>query len=190
MPLVRLASRILLVLPVLAVSLTASQPQQKPEEFTAIAANTSNVGATGLVPVTIHISQWTSDDDHNRLFGILRDKGQQAFLDALVDQKRAGWVVTPTSLRYEFFYARQQTGEQGQRRIMMISDRPMNISERISASPSREYPFTVLQLDVNGEGRGEGTLSQLVQLRLIGDVLGVDNLATAPVKLNEVRKVK
>ena len=190
MPLVHLVSRILLVLPLLVGSLVAQQGQQKGEEFTAIAANISNVGAAGLVPVNIHVSRWTPDDEHNRLFATLRDKGQDAFLKELIDLKETGWIMTPTSLRYDFFYARQSIGEKGQRRIMMISDRPMNINERLSAATSRDYPFTVLQLDVDADGRGRGTLAQLVQLRLVGDILGVDNLATAPIQLNDVKKVK
>lgn len=171
---------------------TAGQPQrqQAPEEFTAIAANISNVGATGLVPVNIHISRWTPDDEHNRLFTALRDKGQHAFLDELTSLKSVGWIATPTSLRYDFMYARQSVDEKGQRRIMMISDRPMEMWERTTASQSRDYPFTVIELQIDKEGRGQGTLAQLVQLRLLGDIMGIDNLATAPIKLNDVKKVK
>lgn len=166
------------------------QAQPKPEEFTAIAANISNVGATGLVPVNIHISRWTPDDEHNRLFTALRDKGQDAFLDELTSLKSVGWIATPTALRYDFMYARQSIGEDGARRIMMISDRPMQVWERTTASQSRDYPFTVIELQINKDGRGQGTLAQLVQLRLLGDIMGIDNLATAPIKLNDVRKVK
>ncbi|HVL68269.1 MAG TPA: hypothetical protein VM364_13485 [Vicinamibacterales bacterium] len=163
---------------------------QAAEEFTAIAANISNVGAAGLVPVTIHVSRWTPEEEHARLFDILRESGQEAFLKALLQQKPVGWIATPTSLRYDFFYARQDQRDGGGRRIMLITDRPMNFSERVNAEPSREYPFTVVELHLDRQNRGEGTLSQLVQLRLLGDILGVENLASAPMRLNQVRRVK
>jgi hypothetical protein len=172
-------------------ALQAEKPASatSPEEFTGVAANISNVGAAGLVPVTIRIERWTGPEEQAKLLGALRESGQDEFLKALTRAKVVGWIATPTSLRYDFFYAQQQPTETG-RRIMMITDRPMAISERMSASPSRDYPFTVVEFHVDKEGRGTGTLAQLVQLRLIGEYLGIENLATSPIKLNDLRKVK
>lgn len=168
-------------------------PEQKKssgfEEFTAIAANISNVGAAGLVPVTIRVERWTGPEEQEKLLGALRDSGQDEFLKELTRAKVVGWIATPTSLRYDFFYAQQQPTDNG-RKIMMITDRPMQIAERMSASPSRDYPFSVIELHIDKDGRGSGTLAQLVQLRLSGNFLGIENLATAPIKLNDVRKVK
>jgi hypothetical protein len=160
------------------------------EHFSAILTNISNVGPTGLTPVDIRISRWTPDDANVRLLKALRDEGQDAFLKELLDQKPVGSIKTPTSLAYDFFYARQAPLDGGGRRIMLITDRPMQIWERIQASPSRDYPFTVVELRLDGEGKGSGTLAQLVQLRLSGDILGIENLATGPMKLSEVKKVK
>ena len=160
------------------------------EEFEAILTNISNVGGAGLTPVTIRIKRWTSDADDQRLLETLRKDGQDAFLDALLDQKPVGSIGTPVSLRYDFFYARQGPLDGGGRRIMLISDRPMQMWERMEAAPSREYPFTVLELRLDEEGRGSGTLAQLVQLRLVGNILGIENLATGPMRLSEVKKVK
>ena len=182
---------------VLAVFLTtgaahgAAQSEKKVgEEFSAVLTNISNVGGTGITPLKIRINRWTSDEDNERLLGILRDKGQGAFLDALLDHKAVGSISTPTSLKYDFFYARQSKTPDGTRRIMLISDRPMSVSERASAAQSREYPFTVIDLQIPKEGKGEGTLAQLVQLRLLGNILGIENLATGPMKLSDVTPVE
>lgn len=160
------------------------------EEFEAILTNISNVGGTGLTPVTIRINRWTSEADDQRLLATLRKDGQDAFLNVLLDQKPVGSIGTPVSLRYDFFYARQGPLDGGGRRIMLITDRPMRMWERIEAPPSRDYPFTVVKLRLDEEGRGSGTLAQLVQLRLIGNILGIENLATAPMRLSEVKKIK
>ena len=167
-------------------------PQQAPstpEEFTGVAANISNVGATGLVPVTVRIERWSGPEEQEKLFSALRNEGQEAFLKELTRVKPVGWIATPTSLRYDFFFVQQHATEKG-RRIVMITDRPMKIAERMSASPSRDYPFTVVEMQIGPDGRGTGTLAQLVQLRLIGNFLGVENLATAPIQLNQLKKVK
>jgi hypothetical protein len=168
----------------------AAMAQAPREEFSATLSNISNVGGVGLTPLTIRITRWTSDEEHERLMSILRDKGQDAFLRALTDQPAAGSIATPTSLKYDFFYAHQQTAPEGGRKIFMITDRPMDFYERANATQSRDYPFTVIEMMIGKDGRGEGSLSQLVQLRLVGEFLGVENLATSPMKLADIKKVK
>lgn len=160
------------------------------ESFSAILTNISNVGATGLTPVDIKITRWTGPEANERLLSILRDQGQDAFLRALQDEKTVGWIATPTSLRYDFYYAIQTPLEGGGRRIMLITDRPMQIWERLGGSPTRDYPFTVIELRLDKDGNGQGTLAQLVQLRLVGNILGIENWATAPMRLNEVKRKK
>ena len=168
----------------------AQEMKEGEEEFSAILTNISNVGRTGLTPVNIHITRWTPDDENVRLLNILRKDGQDAFLRALVDVKSVGWIATPTSLRYDFFYAHATGTKDGGRRILLITDRPMQMWERIEASPTRDYPFTVVELRLDKNGMGSGTLAQLVQLQLSGDVLGIENFASGPMKLNEVKRVK
>ena len=166
----------------------AAQKSETREEFEAILTNISNVGATGLTPVSIRITRWTPDEENARLLGVLRDDGQDAFLRELLDVEPVGSIGTPVSLRYDFFYARQSPTDGGGRRIMLITDRPMAFSERTSAAPSRDYPFTVVELRLDKEGKGTGTLAQRVQLRLVGNILGIENLATAPMQLQEVKQ--
>lgn len=158
------------------------------EKFSAVLTNISNVGGTGLTPVDLTITRWTGEEENTRLLEILRDEGQDAFLRAISNAKSVGWIATPTSLRYDFRYATYTPTKDGGRRIILITDRPMQIWERMSGARSQDYPFTVIQLNLDKNGNGEGTLAQLAQLRLIGDVLGIENLATSQMRLNQVRK--
>ena len=177
----------------LATAVAAPAARQAPserEEFSATLSNISNVGASGLTPVTIRINRWTSDEENTRLLDVLREHGQGRFLDALLDGKAVGSISTPTSLKYDFFYARQSLDKDGGRRIMLISDRPMSVAERTSAATSREHPFTVIDFRLDKEGRGEGTMAQMVQLRLSGNFLAIDNLASSPMKLADIKKTR
>jgi hypothetical protein len=95
----------------LAVSMlhgSAAAAQAPREEFSSTLSNISNVGGVGLTPLTIRITRWTSDEDHERMMGLLREKGQESFLRALTDQEAVGSIATPVSLKYDFFYARQE----------------------------------------------------------------------------------
>lgn len=184
------AATLLLAIAATFPGTAAERRQDVREQFEAILTNISNVGGTGLTPVTIRIVRWTPEDENERLLGALRKDGQDAFLRELLDVKPVGSIATPVSLKYDFFYASQTPAGEGGRRIMLISDRPMRIWERVEASPSRDYPFTVIELRLDKDGKGSGTLAQMVQLRLVGNILGIENLATGPMRLSEVRKVR
>jgi hypothetical protein len=45
-------------------------------------------------------------------------------------------------------------------------------------------------MQIDKEGKGQGTLAQLAQLRLVGEFLGIENLASGPMKLAEIKRVK
>lgn len=182
------AALVLLAVSMLHGSAVAAQAPR--EEFSSTLSNISNVGGVGLTPLTIRITRWTSDEDHERMMGLLREKGQESFLRALTDQEAVGSIATPVSLKYDFFYARQESLKEGGRRIFMITDRPMDFYERVNSARSRDYPFTVIEMTLDKDGHGQGSLAQLVQLRLIGNYLGIENLATSPMKLSDIKKVK
>jgi hypothetical protein len=158
------------------------------ESFTAVAVNISNVGRTGATAVDIVIERWTSDAENRRLFALFKEKGPEALLEALRDTPRVGYFRTPDSLAYDLHYARQMPGEDGGRRIVLATDRPIGFWEAASRPRSFDYPFTLIELRMDGEGRGVGKLSVATKITLSGDVLVLENFANQPVHLNDVRK--
>ncbi len=176
----------------LSVSFDAAQTQPKtlPEEFNAIYTNISNVGATGALPVIIRIRRWTGEDEHVSLMRRLEKDGTEALVRDLQDAKSAGSIGTPQDLPYDLRYARQYPLEGGGRRIVLMTDRPMSIVERFSASRTRDYPLTWIELKLDAESKGEGSILLAARLRLLGDVLGIEDYANQPAKLAEVKKVK
>jgi len=174
----------------LLVTHTSAQSDKKTEEFSAIFSNISNVGSVGATPVTIRITRWTDNGEDEKLMSILRDKGNEAFVRELQDARAVGSIGTPQELPYDLRYARQTPTEKGGRRIILMTDRPMAFAERLSASVSRDYPVTWIELRLDANGRGEGSLSLATRLRLLGNVLGIEDLANQPARLSEVRKIK
>ena len=168
----------------------AAQSKTAPEEFSAIFANISNVGRVGAAPVTIRITRWTSDGENEKVMAILGAKGTDGLVRALQNAQSVGSIGTPQQLPYDLRYARQEKMEGGGRRIILMSDRPMETWERMSAAVSRDYPITWIELKLDASGRGEGSISLAARLRLLGDILGIEDYGNQPAKLNEVRKVK
>jgi hypothetical protein len=53
-----------------------------------------------------------------------------------------------------------------------------------------QYPFTLIQMQIGSNGEGKGTLSYATKIVARGDVVELENYATQPVMLTEVRSQK
>jgi hypothetical protein len=160
------------------------------EVFTAFAVNTSNVGRAGATSIDIVIERWTGDPERDRLLAVFKKGGPDALLNALRDTKRVGSIRTPDSLAYDLHYARQMPGEDGGRRIVIATDRPIGFWEAANRPRTSEYPFTLIELQLDDKGEGVGKLSVATKITLNGNVLTLENFANQPVMLNNVRKRK
>ena len=170
---------------------SATQPQVgRPEAFSAIYANISNVGQVGAAPINIRITRWTGAGEDEKLMSVLGSKGTEGLVRELQDGKSTGSIGTPQELPYELRYARQYPTEGGGRRIILMTDRPMAFAERLSGGRSRDYPLTWIELRLDANGRGEGSISLAARLQLLGDILGIEDYANQPAKLNDVKPIK
>jgi hypothetical protein len=160
------------------------------ERFTALAVNMSNVGRTGANQIDIVVERWTTDEERDRLMAIFKEKGSDALLEALRKTRRVGSISRPGSLSYDLHYARELPQPEGGRRIVLATDRPVGFWEATSGARTLDYPFTLIELRVNKEGRGEGKLSIATKLTLNDNVLVIEDYANQPVMLNDVRKAK
>ena len=128
--------------------------------------------------------------DRDRLMTLFREKGEKALLSALQDQKPVGTISTPGSIAYDLRYARQLPTAEGGRRIILATDRPMGFWEAANNPRSADYPFTLIELRVDKDGKGEGKLSVASKLTLNDNTLVIENYADQPVMLNEVKAQK
>ena len=168
----------------------SSQSRTPAETFSANFTNISNVGVTGATPVTIRVTRWSTDDEHAKLMAILAKEGNEAFTRALQSQKSVGSIGVPQELAYPLLYAWQRRNPEGGRKIMLISDRPMSFQERTGSSISRDYPLTWIEMKLDKEDRGEGSVVLAARLRLVGDILGVEDLGNQPARLTSIRRVR
>ena len=168
---------------------TTSRPGAPVEEFSANFTNISNVGTTGATPVTIRITRWTPDDEHVRLMAILAKDGNDTFTRELQGVKETGSIGVPQELAYPLLYARQVPTQNGGRKLMLITDRPMTFQERVGSSISREYPLTWIEMTLDKEDRGQGYVVLAARLRLLGEILGVEDLSNQPARLTAIRRI-
>lgn len=168
----------------------AAQTNLEPEEFTAFAVNMGSYTVGTTANLIFSVSRWTPQAERDRLFAVLKEKGAEAFLSALQHTDRVGYLRTPQSVGYELRLALQEPGKDGGRRILLATDRPVSFAEARSRPITMDYPFTVVELHLPPEGKGEGTMSVAARMVPAGRTVLVENFDTAPVRLSNVESRK
>jgi len=176
----------------LATALPAAQSNMaQPEKFTAFAVDMSNTAPRrNTTPVDITITRWTTDAERDGLKEILA-KGQDALLSALQRLPVVGYINTPGSLRYDLHFARQRPSGDGGRTIILATDRYVTAWEAAERPRTIDYPFTIIQLQLDKNGRGQGKASVATRITQDDDgTIELENFSSEPVMLNDVRPVK
>ena len=162
-----------------------AQSNAQPEEFTATAIVNNNLGA-GAGRVIVRVERWSSEAERARLTAALA-KGPDALLDALRDLKSVGTIRTPDSLGYDLRYAHQDPGEDGGRHVIIATDRPIGFWEAANQPRTINYPFTVLQMELDKSGGGKGTMSVATKIIVRHNTVELEDFASSPVMLNDIR---
>ena len=162
------------------------------EDFTAFAINL-NPGPT-TARIDIRIERWSTDEEREQLLDILKGEGSRSrtnreLLRALRRMPRAGFIRSAGTLAWDLRYAQQQPLEEGGRQIVIATDRPIDFWEARNRPRVSDYPFTLLELRLDQNNRGEGKM--LAQTRIFIDPrtsnLVLENYSHLPVRLNRIR---
>jgi hypothetical protein len=190
-----------LTLAALAMSVALGAPdsgvtaQNVKETFTSFAINMNSGPKTATVDISIE--RWSTDAERDALLAILveekdRHRANQALLKALQKMPKAGYIRTPQTLAWDLRYARQNPMEDGGRQIVVATDRPIGFWEARNQPRSMDYPFTILEMRMNKEDKGEGKMLAGTQIYIDKKTksLVLENYGQQPVRLNEIRKLK
>ncbi len=164
----------------------AAQSNQPPERFTAFAMSLSG-GAAGASIVEIDVKRWSSKSEQEKLAQTLVKAGPEALLETLREMQSVGTIRTPDSLGYDLRFAHQEPAEDGGRRIIIGTDRPISFWEAVNRPRSVDYPFTVIEIHMPKEGPGEGKASFATRITAVGKTISLENFSTTPVQLNQVK---
>jgi hypothetical protein len=177
--------RYLAILLGLTTGLAATQTMGQPEEFNAVAIMNNNLGS-GSDRVIMRVERWSTEAERTRLSEALK-KGNDVALDLLRELRPVGTIRTPDSLGYDLRYAAQEPAEEGGRRIMLATDRPISFWEARNQPRTIDYPFTFIQIQMDRSGEGKGTLSLMTKVLPRGNTIILEDFASAPVMLRDVR---
>ena len=192
---------LLTALACVAAIATASAQQQSaaqlannaPETFTAFAVNmNSRTAGAATATVDIHVQRYSTDKERDQLMDAFKSGGQDRLLDVLQKLPVVGYIRTPTSLRYDLHFARQVPNPEGGRKVVLLTDRHLQMWEVVNSTRSTNYPFTLVQLQIGPDGKGVGKASIATKITQGGmdNVIELENFENQPVLLNNVQKAR
>ena len=156
-----LAGALVLPTPVLALG----QPSA-PERFEGRIANTGTFGNAGSNFFSIQVDEYTSDEEFIEFLEILAGGGPRRLEDAFLRSQKGRIVIN--SLGYDVALARSTPTESG-RVVRVFTVRHLGFDESVGRSRSREYPFGMIELQLDHNGRGDGVLVVAARLHLDPD---------------------
>jgi hypothetical protein len=166
---------------------TVFSDEVKPEIFSATAVNTT--GPSPKVSMKIYINSYTSDEEVTQLANILKTQGPDALLKAINKVER-GRIAPVRKTGTDVGFVRQRMTDSG-RHITMVMERPMSFAELYRGSRSTDYPFGILQMDVDKNGKGTGTFMVAAKIKFTADnTVEVENYSVAPMRLMGLSKMK
>jgi hypothetical protein len=160
-------------------------------------SNPPVIPAAMSTTLQINITRWTTDEEREKLFAVLIEKGQEGLVNALQKSEETGFVrVTGRTMGRNPFpserlrYSRQLDLGEGKRRIVLATDRYISFYEARNQPRWRDYDMSLLVMDVDAEGNGEGQLAMGVQVSVDTEkkTLVVENFGTEPVRLTKIHR--
>ena len=192
-------NRIVVLGLLLAVAIAAPAAAQSDELETFRGTTTGAVSSEG-VELRINVLRWTAEEDRGAVLSLITPApGQTAgegenLESALQDLQTAGFIWTGGSLGYALKYAHRTEDEDGGERIVLVTDRPLGRWDRngpwtgSDGSGPAAAAFTVVELRLDAEDRGEGKMSvdAPIEFNPLAGTVGLADYASAAVHLDNV----
>ena len=172
--------------------------------ITGWALNMSNVATGTNQTIQITIDRWSTLAQRQLLIDTFMEKKQDGLLRVLEKQPRLGRFNFPgymgpdpnnvMRLGTDINYARSFAGEDGGRRIVIITPRVIGFREQANRPRTYDYPFTLFEMRFDKAGKGEGRMAYGARIDFDKkkNQIALENYSSEPVRLNnlvlEVRK--
>jgi len=143
---------------------------------------------TGTLDITVE--RWSTPAEIDHLREVLEKKGDDALLRALQKVKpRTGYVRTPNSVSWDLYYAREVPTQDGGRKILIATDRPVSYWEAFNRPRSIQYGFSLVEIHLDKDGHGAGKLVPAARITFDKNTrtIEIENYDNLPVRLSDVR---
>ena len=124
--------------------------------------NTGNFPRTGSQRVNIIVNEFTTPAETERLVGVLKTQGQRG-LESAMSKLEVGRIRIGGSLSYAIATATVfEDKELNTRRLVLLISRPISYGEFTRGGRSKDYPYTVVELAMDGHGLDDGGSGEML----------------------------
>lgn len=178
----------------LAFGLLAAPPaaaqEDLPLRFTATAMNVGSPGPRGTARLDIVVNRWSTEEERAELLAALKGqsgRGSRELPNTLFRQESVGTIREVQNVANDLRYSRRIVGEQGQK-IILATDRPLGFAEVWRASRTLDYNVTLVVLELDAEGKGEGLIMLGAEFAWDEEEnqIVITHFATQPIRLTSV----
>lgn len=149
---------------VLFLIFTSSLSQAQREQFQAQAfGEGQQMGRT--FGVTITINELSTPEDQKILLDAFASRGMNGLTNTIGKMGSKGRIRITGTLGYDVNYIRIFQTPTG-RKIRLVTDRPITFGEAWTDSRSEDYSLSAIELDVNSDGKGTGTLLPACEFKI------------------------
>jgi hypothetical protein len=194
---------------ILLAPVTRAQVSQEPSATDKVriegwALNMSNMKTGANQSIRIDINGWSNPSQRQHLIDTFMEKKQDGLIRELEKQPELGRFNFPgymgpdpnnvMRLGTDIRYAMSHPGEDGGRRIVIITPRVIGFQEARNQPRTVDYPFTMFEMRFDKSGKGEGRMAYATQISFDKkkNTVELENYSSEPVRLNnlklEVRK--
>jgi len=162
------------------------------------ALNMSNTATGANQMIRINVDKWSSPSQRAHLITTFLEKKQDGLLKELEKQPEFGRFNFPgymgpdpnstMRLGTDIRYAMNFPGEDGGRRIVIITPRIIGFREAVNQPRVSDYPFSLFEMRFNKDGKGEGKLAYATQITFDKKTnsIELENYSSEPVRLNNL----
>ena len=118
----------------------------------------------------------------------VRKPGREKLVTALEKLPPVGAIRTASSIGYDLYYARDHKAADGSRRVTLATNRRVSFRELLHNTRSKDYEFTLIELRLGPDGKGEGKLVPAAKVTWDKDAkrIEIENYSALPVELLQV----
>jgi hypothetical protein len=169
----------------LVLALTTSASAASKERYTAIILAGGGAAPTQVI---MSIKGWTTDAEAKALKATLASGGPDAAQKAL-EKISQGYISFVSSLGWPINVARAYPAANGGQRIVLLTNRPIGFGEGLAQGATLDYPFGIVELQVDAKGQGTGSIIGMAKVTIDDQgVIKVDPYAGYATELMRVRR--
>jgi len=134
------------------------------ESYSATAIASGQAGVSGTARIQIVINRWSTEEEREKITAAMKEQDEMGIVRTLSSFEPVGTIREITRMSYDLRYARE-VREGGRRTIILGTDRPVEVAEMAFNTRSSRHNVSIIQLDVDDQGVGQGILAAGVRIR-------------------------